>query len=302
MRGRGTSDVARRTIIITGGSDGIGAAAARQLSAKGEQVVLVGRSPEKTKAVATDLDVDFFVADFSELTQVRALATELRERYPRIDVLANNAGGMLATDRPTSDGHESVLQVNYLAPFLLTSLLMDRLIESRGAVIGTSSASQSLIRGITVDDLLHTDRVGPSKAYALSKIAVVLFTRELHHRYHADGLTCASFHPGWVDSNFGPASSSRFIALLQATRAGRIIGKTPDEGADQLVWLCSTQGDRDWQSGEYYVKRRIGKSHRLADDPTETKALWERSLTLLADIRGQDPRRQAKDTGERTHG
>lgn len=273
--------MAGKTIIITGASDGLGAAAARQLSAKGEHVVVVGRSPVKTKTVATALDADYFVADFSELTQVRALADELRERYPRIDVLANNAGGMLATDGPTVDGHESILQVNYLAPFLLTNLLLDRLVESRATVISTSSASQSVFRNITIDDLLHTERVRPSKAYALSKVAIVLFVRELHRRYHGDGLTCASFHPGWVDSNFGAASSSRFIELFQATRIGRIIGKTPEEGADQLVWLA-TEAAPVWQSGEYYVKRRTAQCHRLADQTEQTNALWDRTAALVA--------------------
>jgi NAD(P)-dependent dehydrogenase (short-subunit alcohol dehydrogenase family) len=271
-----------KTIIITGASDGIGASAVRQLHATGEHVVVVGRSPQKTEAVAAELGVDHFVSDFSELKQVRALADELLERYPQIDVLANNAGGMLATEHPTVDGHESVLQVNYLAPFLLTTLLMDRLIESRAAVISTSSASQSLIRDITVDDLLHTERFRPTRAYAMSKIAITLFIRELHRRYAASGVTGAAFHPGWVDSNFGPASSSRFIALFQATKIGRIIGKTPDEGCDQLVWLARTEGDRDWRSGEYYVKRQAAKAHHLVADPIATQALWDRTAELLA--------------------
>lgn len=271
-----------KTIIITGASDGIGASAARQLHARGEHVVVVGRSPEKTKTVAAELGVDYLLADFSELQQVRVLADELRNRYPRIDVLANNAGGMLATGHPTVDGHENVLQVNYLAPFLLTTLLMEQLIESRAAVISTSSASQSLIRNITIDDLLHTERFRPTRAYAMSKIAITLFVRELHHRYAASGVTGAAFHPGWVDSNFGPASSSRFIELFQATKIGRIIGKTPDEGCDQLVWLARTEGGHDWQSGEYYVKRRIAKAHRLVANPAETQALWDRTAALLA--------------------
>jgi NAD(P)-dependent dehydrogenase (short-subunit alcohol dehydrogenase family) len=172
--------------------------------------------------------------------------------------------------------------VNYLAPFLLTTLLMERLIESRAAVISTSSASQSLIRDVTVDDLLHTERFRPTRAYAMSKIAITLFIRELHRRYAGSGVTGAAFHPGWVDSNFGPASSSRFIALFQATKIGRIIGKTPDEGCDQLVWLATTEGDRDWRSGEYYVKRQAAKAHHLVADPIATQALWDRTAELLA--------------------
>jgi NAD(P)-dependent dehydrogenase (short-subunit alcohol dehydrogenase family) len=148
-------------------------------------------------------------------------------------------------------------------------------------VISTSSASQSVFRNITVDDLLHTERVGPSKAYALSKVAINLFIRELHRRFHDSGVSGAAFHPGWVDSNFDAASSSRFIELFQATKIGRIIGKTPDEGADQLVWLA-TEEKPAWQSGEYYVKRRVAKAHRLVDQQDQTSALWDRTAALVA--------------------
>ena len=271
-----------RTIVITGASDGLGAAAARQLRSSGENVVLVGRSPDKTKAVAAELDVDHFVADFADLSQVRRLASELRQGYPRIDVLANNAGGMVATGRPTVDGHENVLQVNYLAPYLLTSLLLDRLIESRATVISTSSAYQPLIRKATVDDLLHTERVGGPKAYALSKVAINMFIRELDRRHKTAGLTCASFHPGWVVSNFAPSSSSRAIAIFQATGIGRIIGTTPAQACDQLVWLATTVGDRDWTSGEYYVKRQIGKTYNITHDPEALRELWDRTAALVA--------------------
>jgi NAD(P)-dependent dehydrogenase (short-subunit alcohol dehydrogenase family) len=275
-------DVAGKTIVITGASDGVGAAAARRLTADGENVVIVGRSPEKTKAVAAETGADSFVADFSELDQVRLLAADLKERYPRIDVLANNAGGMVSSDRPTVDGHENVLQVNYLAPFLLTNLLLDRLIESCAKVVNTSSAYQPLIRKVCVDDLLHDGRTSGMKGYALSKIAINMFILELDRRYRSDGLTCAAFHPGWVVSNFAPGSSSRAIALFQATGIGRIIGTTPEQGSDQLAWLATTAAGRDWTSGEYYVKRKAGKNHKITRDPEAARELWDRTAALLA--------------------
>src|SRR5689334_23275162 len=121
----------RRTIVITGASNGIGAAAARRLHRGGENIVVGGRSERKTAAVAAELGADYFVADFSDLSQVRALADKIRSRYPRIDVLANNAGGMFTNMRETADGHEITFQVNYLAPFLLTTQLMEVLLGSR---------------------------------------------------------------------------------------------------------------------------------------------------------------------------
>src|SRR6516162_6506351 len=118
----------QRTIVITGASDGIGAAAARRLRRSGENVVVVGRSESKTAAVAAELDADHFVADFADLCQVRALADKIRSHYPRIDVLLNNAGVMDAKTHPTPDGYEHTYQINYLSPFLLTTQLMDLLV------------------------------------------------------------------------------------------------------------------------------------------------------------------------------
>jgi NAD(P)-dependent dehydrogenase (short-subunit alcohol dehydrogenase family) len=200
--------VTSKTIVITGASDGIGGAAARQLSRSGENVVVVGRSESKTAAVAAGCDADYFVADFADLSQVRALAEKIRSEYPRIDVLANNAGGMAREIQMTADGHEKTYQVNYLAPFLLTTQLLDVLVESRATIVNTTSSSQRLLRNITITDLENTDRRRPSIAYALTKLAIVLFTTELHRRYHASGLSAATFHPGYVNSNFGEASGS----------------------------------------------------------------------------------------------
>src|SRR5208283_2113543 len=118
-----------KVIIITGASDGIGAAAARLLKAQGAHVVIVGRSPQKTEKVASELNVPYYLADFAKLNDVRKLAAQLKMDFPRIDVLANNAGGVMGGERMlTVDGHEMTIQVNYLAPFLLTNLLLDTLI------------------------------------------------------------------------------------------------------------------------------------------------------------------------------
>ena len=274
-----------RTIVITGASDGVGAAAARRLAAAGDHVVVVGRSPVKTRRIADELGGDYACADFSELGQVHALADEIRHRFPRIDVLANNAGTVFAAGEQTVDGYNSVLQVNYLAPFLLTTSLMDVLIRSKATIIGTSSSSQRLIRpGLTVNNLLCAKPVRPTVAYGLSKIAVVMFARELHRRYGGFGVSAASFHPGFVNSNFGPASGSRVLAVMQRAHAERVVGITPEAACDQLVWLATgaeTAGREEWPAGEYFVKRRVGRAHRTTYDSRCTRELWERTSVLL---------------------
>lgn len=270
----------RRTIVITGASDGIGAAAARRIRRSGENVVLVGRSESKTAAVAAELDADYFVADFTDLCQVRALADKVRAQYPRIDVLGNNAGGVFSKLRNTADGHEITLQVNYLAPFLLTTLMLDVLVASRATIINTSSSSQRLLRNVTIADFETTARRRPSTAYALAKLANILFTKELHRRYHADGLSSAVVHPGFVNTNIGHASGSRLLTTMQRTPVSRII-KTADQGADQLVWLaCSTPGVA-WTAGEYYSKGKVARANRAADDPVLARELWDRTLAKV---------------------
>ena len=167
----------RKTIVITGASDGIGAAAARRLRQNGDNVVVIGRSQSKTAAVAAELDADHFVVDFADLSQVRALAQKLSSQYTRIDVLLNNAGGMSTKIYLTPDGYEHTYQVNYLAPFLLTTQLLDVLLDSRATIVNTTSSSHKLIFRASVDDLENTAGRRPSTAYALTKLAIVLFTR-----------------------------------------------------------------------------------------------------------------------------
>ena len=273
----------RRTIVITGASDGIGAAAARRLRQSGDNVVVVGRSESKAAAVAAELDAAHFVADFSDLSQVRALADKIRSEYPRIDVLANNAGGMFTKVHETADGHEITFQVNYLAPFLLTTQLMDVLVDSRATVINTTSSSQKLLPRVTIDDIETTDRHRPGTAYALTKLAIVLFTRELHRRYHASGLSAATFHPGYVDSNFGEASGSRILHFMKHHMpiTARFT-TTPDQGADQLVWLASSTPGVDWTPGEYYSKHKIAKANRTAYDPRLGRELWDHTLAKVS--------------------
>ncbi len=270
----------RRTIVITGASDGIGAAAARRLRRNGENVVVVGRSENKTAAVAAELDADYFVADFADLSQVRALADKVRSKYPRIDVLGNNAGGMFTKLHKTADGYEITFQVNYLAPFLLTTQLIQVLLDSRATIVNTTSSSQKLLRKVTITDFETTDRRRPSVAYALAKLANILFTRELHRRYHADGLSAAVVHPGFVNTNIGQASGSRFLKIMQRTPVSRLIA-TADQGAEQLVWLASSTPGVDWASGEYYSKGKIAKANRAADDPVLARELWDRTLANI---------------------
>jgi NAD(P)-dependent dehydrogenase (short-subunit alcohol dehydrogenase family) len=271
--------VSERTIVITGASDGIGAAAARSLKSLGNRVVVVGRSPEKTAAVARELDSDYLLADYSRLDDVRALASALLERYPRIDVLVNNAGGIMRGREETVDGHEKTLQVNHLAPFLLTNLLLDRLTGSGASVINTSSVANSLFAHFDIDDLESRRRYTPNRAYGNSKLANILFTRELDARYRAAGISAAAFHPGAVASSFAAGSTS-VMRVIYRTALNRFL-ISPEQGAETLVWLATSVPGEDWQPGKYYYKRKISTANKDAYDAALSARLWDESARMV---------------------
>lgn len=271
-----------KTIIITGASDGIGRASAKALHDKGHRVVLVGRSPEKTRVVSQELgDAPYYLADFADLASVRKLARALRKAYPRIDVLALNAGGIFSERTRTKDGLEMTFQVNHLAHFLLVGMLMNTLIASRASIIATSSSANYLNR-LDLDDLNAEHGYGKWTAYGNAKLMNILFTRELTRRYGKKGITSAAFHPGVVRTSFsrdlGPV-----MKFLYSTRLSHALGIiSPEQGADTLVWLA--QADRaDWKSGEYYVKRRIARSSRASQSKADANGLWNESEDLLLD-------------------
>ena len=268
----------QQTVVVTGASDGIGAAAARQLVQRGYRVVVVGRSPEKTAAVASDTGSPFHVADFADLAQVRALAGELLAAYPRINVLANNAGGIFGQET-TGDGFDRTFQVNHLAPFLLTQLLLDRLVGSGARVIQTSSIGHRIFGRIDLDDLDNARRWDANKAYGDAKLANVLFTKELHRRYNDRGIAAAAFHPGGIATNFAHDTSSA-MRLVYRTPLRRLLGSA-DKGGRRLVWLVEGAPGTTWRSGEYYERDRPGRVNPQVHDAELARGLWERSEAML---------------------
>jgi NAD(P)-dependent dehydrogenase (short-subunit alcohol dehydrogenase family) len=271
-----TADV-RRVVVVTGGSDGIGAAAARMLASRGDEVVLVGRSPDKTRAVAAETGAECHVADFTHLDQVRDLARELRARHSRVDVLLNNAGLIAGPQRTvTSDGHELTFQVNHLAGFLLTVLLREPLAAAQGRVITTSSRAGTA-RGARVvpGDLDMAEGYDGLRAYQSSKLANVLFTRELARRWGPLGVSAAAVHPGMVRSQWGRTGPA--AVRLVMTSPFRLAMRSPERGADTLVWLATSAPGRDWESGGYFADRKPATASPAADDTDLAEELWERS-------------------------
>jgi NAD(P)-dependent dehydrogenase (short-subunit alcohol dehydrogenase family) len=267
-------------VVITGGSDGIGAAAARELARRGDQVVIVGRSPDKVREVAAEASADGHVADFADLSQVREVAAKLGQKYPRIDVLVNNAGLIAGPRRVvTTDGHELTFQVNHLAPFLLTMLLREQLAAAKASVITTSSGAGAA-RAARVDtgDLDMTAGYSGVRAYRSSKLANVLFTRELARRWGSLGVSAAALHPGAVATQWGKSGPA--VVRWFVTSPFRRLLRSPEQGADTIVWLATTTPGEQWTSGGYYANRKPATPSPLADDTSLAGRLWDQSAAM----------------------
>lgn len=271
----------KKTVIITGASDGIGAAAARVSAAQGDRVIIVGRSPEKTARVAKELGAEYFTADFARFDDVRALAARLKATTDRVDVLANNAGGVFGDRTPTADGNEKTFQVNHLAPFLLTHLLMPELKAGQGSVINTSSIAAARWGHIDIDDLGNERKYSANKAYGDAKLANILFTRGLHERFHRDGITTVSFHPGMVATSFATDTTSWFSWIYRSPLA-KIFMISAEKGGDNLAWFIGGTPDETWISGHYYDERALTNQFnpQVLDDAL-VDALWQRSSELV---------------------
>lgn len=263
-----------KNIVITGASDGIGKAAAKQLKNLGHNLIIVGRSREKTKKVAEELSAPYHIADYAKLLDVVRLAEELKG-YDRIDVLCNNAGGVMAERRETADGLERTFQVNVLGGFLLTRLLIDKLVENRATVIQTSSIAANLF-GADFDgkDFLNKKNYSAFKAYGYAKLEEILFTRELNRRYKDKGISAVAFEPGVVRTNFA-AESKGFVKFCYHSPLKYLFTITPKRSAERLVRLATGMPDKDFTCGEVYGKIKPMELKFKDDSGDVAKDLWE---------------------------
>ena len=277
----------RRTIVLTGASSGIGAVAAERLASQGAELAIVGRNPERTRAMADRVGGTAFLADFDRLDDVRGLGDALLDRYEHIDVLANNAGGLLSRRELTADGHERTIQSNHLAPFLLTNILLPRLVATAGdlgegenapRVVSTASLA-NLFGHLRLDDLDWEKRpwLGGWRAYGTSKLATIMFIRELAERLTGTGVDAYSFHPGTVVTAFG--QSSGFIRFGNWATRGNY-GIPADAGAVPLITLADDL-PVGAPSGTYFDQLKAnGRVRAQASDAQLGRDLWTLSARL----------------------
>jgi retinol dehydrogenase 14 len=278
-----------KTVLVTGGTGGIGLATATGLAGLGARVGIVGRSAERGAAAADAVrrgvpsaEVDVFEADLSAQAEVRRLATEATRAYPHLDVLVNNVGGYWAHRHVTADGLEHTFALNHLAPFLLTHELRDLLVASAPArVVTVSSGAQSMGR-IELDDLQGERSYKSQQAYNQSKLANVLFTYELARRLEGTGVTANVLHPGVVRTSFGREDSGRFMRWLLPLVTPFL--KTPEKGAATSLHLASSP-EVAGVTGRYFVNGHPKRSAAASYDLDLARTLWQVSaeLTGVAD-------------------
>lgn len=284
--------MSERVAVVTGANTGVGLETARGLAREGFSVVMCARDGDKGRAAVEDVRhstgnarVTLLALDLGSLASVRAAADELHARHDRIDVLVNNAGVIMGERRLTEDGFEATFGVNHLGHFLFTRLVLDLLKSAVAAagearVVNVSSSVHRQSGGLDFDDLARERRAYVSfGAYADSKLANVLFTRELARRYGGDGILAHAVHPGVVGTRFGgDGDMGTLFGIYYAIAKPFML--SPEKGARTSLHVAtSDEARRD--NGLYWAKSRVAKMSPAARDDDAARELWEVSERLV---------------------
>ena len=273
-----------KTVLLTGGTNGIGLVTARELARMGAQVTIVGRNLQKCRAVVEAIDaetgspVEFICADLSTLAGIKHTASSYVRSHPKLNVLVNNAGGVFLKRRITADGFEMTFALNHLNYFLLTNLLIDLLkISAPARVVNVASG---LHRGATLDfdNLQGEQNYAGFRAYGQSKLANILFTYELARRLEKSGVTVNAVHPGYVDT--GLSLNNGFFFRVFAKLSARLFGRKPEVGALTSIYLASSP-EVEGVTGKYFSDCKPEDSSFESYDKTTAERLWRTSLELI---------------------
>lgn len=273
-----------KVCIVTGANAGIGKETALGLAEAGATVVMVCRNPQKGEAVRREIidksgnkNVDLLIADLSSQSEIRRLAAEIDDSYERIDVLVNNAGAVLTGRRLTADGLEYTFALNHLGYFLLTNLLLDKIIASAPARIVNVSSDASMGASLDFDNLQGEKNYSAFGAYSQSKLANVLFSNELARRLAGTAVTSNALHPGVVRTNFGRSTTNFLLGALIRVLGVFMIG--PKQGAETSLYLAMSP-EVEGVSGNYFANKRAKKPNGIALDTAVAKRLWKVSERL----------------------
>ena len=276
-----------KTVVATGATSGIGAIAVVELARMGARIVFIARDPERAEATLAKLEAvapgrghSAHIADLSRVAETKRIGGEIAAAEARIDVLINNAGAIFSDRRVTAEGLELTFALNHMAYFTLTGCLRERLVASAPArVVSTASAAHYGAK-LDFDDLQCERGYSAWRAYNRSKLANILFTRELAKRLAGTNVTANCLHPGVVASRFGDQAGGWTARLFPLIKRFAI---SPTQGADTIVYLASSP-EVATISGEYFAKRKIATSSRAARDDAAAAKLWAKSEAIAAKL------------------
>ena len=273
----------QKIILISGATAGIGKAACAELVKTNSRIVMIARNVQKAsitteflKNINPKAEIDVIQGDLSSLDSVREIAATFCSKYPKLDILINNAGLFQPVRRTSADGYEMTFAVNHLSNFLLTRLLLDKLKTAPSAkIITTSSAAQDYAR-INFGDLMAENKYSMWPVYCQSKLSNVIFTSKLASLLSSTAIEVTAFHPGYVHTEFGRDING---ILRMIFNFSMIFARTPQKGAETLVWLANTSDD-SIQSGKFYFDKKVKKPNPQALDPDIVNRLWSISEEL----------------------
>ncbi len=270
-------------VMVTGANSGIGKATSLALAKMDVAVVMVARSRERGEASRSEIikesqnsSVDLLIADLSSLESVRQLARDFRAKYPKLNVLVNNAGLYNHGRYVTVDGYENTFATNYLAPFLLTNLLLDELKASAPSRVVNVSSVGHYSGHIDFDDLNGEKNYSGWKAYRQSKLALILFTHQLAKRLEGTRVTVTSMHPGTVATHIWSRPLGRFGFIMALPKLFMV---SPEKGAETIVYLASSPEAAKF-NGEYFEKMKAKKSSDESYNESVAERLWDVSAKL----------------------
>lgn len=277
---RASHALAGRVAIVTGATSGIGYEVARGLAALGATTVVVGRGVERAANVAKELRTvtqnprveSLGVSDLGVRTEVRRVANELLARFPHIHILVNNAGALFWRRELTSEGLERTFALNVVAPFLLTSLVVSRMVESAPSRVVNVASEAHRGYSVNFDDLQGVRRYRGYAAYGKSKAELILLTREFARRVSGTGVTVNAVHPGFVRSGFGQNNGGGMALAIRVL--ARLFGRTPKKGAETILFVAADPSMANI-SGEYFSNRRTVRSSPEAGDMTSARRLFD---------------------------
>ena len=271
-----------KVVVATGATSGIGEAAVIALAGLGARIVFVARDEaraqatmRKLQAKAPGLGHRMHLADLSSMAETREVGAAIAASEPRIDVLINNAGAMFSDRRVTPEGLELTFALNHMAYFVLTQALRERLLASAPARIVSTASDRQEGAKLDFNDLQSANRYNGFRVYGRSKLANVLFTRELARRLTGTGVTADCLNPGAVATRFGDFRG--VVGLVFPVLRLRFLA--PEKGADTIIYLASSPEVAS-TSGGYFVKRKITEPSAAAQDDAAAQKLWEASETL----------------------